>query len=209
MGVDKTVIVDDSNGPIYIGQNACVGAFTVLTGPLTIEDRVMIGSHCSIGVPAEHRYSPTNHDQNIRIGADSVIRERTVIQRGTVGGLGTVIGERAYIMGCCQISHDTILEDDVTMASMSVLGGHSYIMKGAYLGIHSCTHPWVVVGSYALLGMGGVAVAHLTPGKKHLGVPAKEVSMNSLGLERAEVSPEDFDKELMFFGDLCRGRLAR
>ena len=204
--IHKTVIVDDSKGPIYIGHNSCIGAFTILIGPLTIEDGVMIGTHCNIGAPAEHRNIPTNHDQNIRIGKDTVIRERTVIQRGILGGIGTNIGERAYVMGGCQISHDCTIEDDTTMASMAVLGGHCHLMKGAYMGIQSSAHPWVVIGSYALLGMGAVAVTSKAPGFKYVGVPARELIVNDVGIIKFDVSTSQWAEEDLRFSLLTKAR---
>ena len=102
------------------------------------------------------------------------------------------------------ISHDCIIEDDVQMSVRVTTSGHNHIMKGANLG-HGCIiHPWQIVGSYAMIGMGTVIPkkTRVEPGYIYVGNPAKKLKLNEIGLERQGITKDMLDIETNRYNEL-------
>jgi UDP-N-acetylglucosamine acyltransferase len=99
------------------------------------------------------------------------------------------------------LSHDSILEDDVTVSCNVLIGGETYVMKGANLALGSIIHQKQTVGSYAMLGMGAIATAsmEIMPGKIYVGNPAHFLKVNSVGLERNKITSDLLAKEFERF----------
>ena len=82
--------------------------------------------------------------------------------------------------------------------------GHNHIMKGANLG-HGCIiHPWQIVGSYAMIGMGTVIPkkTRVEPGYIYVGNPAKKLKLNEIGLERQGITKDMLDIETNRYNEL-------
>ena len=148
-----------------------------------------------IGGDAEHFREETIG--RIQIGNNNVIREFVNIHRPTSHSKLTLIGNNCYIMVHGHVSHDCIIEDDVQFSVRVTTSGHNHIMKGANLG-HGCTiHPFQIIGSYSLLGMGTVVPkkTRIEPGYVYVGNPAKRLKLNEIGLERSGVTKDMLDAE--------------
>jgi UDP-N-acetylglucosamine acyltransferase len=200
--VHPSAVIDESLGPVRISDDCEIHAHVVLRGPLILAPGVKVYPGAVIGYEAEvyppewsgeQRKIPTfqgipiEQTHIIEIGRETIIRENVVIQRtnDTVVYSQPTIGERCYLMEGCHIAHDCIVEDDVTIAPKVVLAGHCRVMWRAYLGIASSFHQRTVIGSVAMVGMGAVVVRDVEPGAKVIGVPARPIGANLLGLERA------------------------
>lgn len=180
--IHQTAII---TGDVIMGEGVQIGPYCVVTGPVKLGNFVVLHPGVIIGEPAE-AYDPKHilSEDRIEIGDHTVLRENVVVQRGLKDGAGTRIGPDCYIMHGTHVAHDVQLEDHVTCAPRVVLGGHTIVMCYAYLGIGAMTHQWVVVGSCAMLGMGAVATKHVGPGALVVGMPAKFLRMNTLGMQR-------------------------
>jgi UDP-N-acetylglucosamine acyltransferase len=170
------------------GKNVAVHKTAVLTGPLVLEDDVVVHAGAVIGGSAEtYDRDRCDSHQKMVIGAGTVIRENVVVQRGVKGGEGTRIGPRCLIMHGSHVAHDCRVHADVIMAPGVILGGHTVVMGGANLGIGAMVHQWAVIGPWSMVGMGAVLLHDVPPGATVVGSPAKVVGENTLGLERGEV----------------------
>lgn len=147
-----------------------------VVGEVDFGDGVVVYPGAVIGCPGEVYDDKGPTDTLLRIGANTIIREGVVVQRGINGP--TTIGAQCYIMHGTHVAHDCMVADRVTLSPYVVLGGHTVVHEGAVLGIHSATHQWVTIGALSMLGMGAMAVHDLPPGMKAVGVPARIIGPN-------------------------------
>jgi UDP-N-acetylglucosamine acyltransferase len=188
--IDSTVRII---GDVEIGDNNEILPYTVLIGPLAIGNRNYIGPHVTVGTPGQDTKNPNynSSDARIEIGSDNFIREYTAIQKPCYREI-TLIGDGCYLMQSVHIPHDAVVEDDVVITPMVVLGGLSRIMKGANLGISSSVHQYGVIGAYSIVAMGAPAVKNVRPFSRY--VPGKPISVNTYALNKFGF--ERFSKEI-------------
>lgn len=191
----ETVVVASTIGGlgVRIGTGNYFGPYMVISEGVVIGNENRFEGHSSIGSPAEHKsYLPT-HIGYVTIGDRNIIKEFVTVNRPTTDK--TVIGNGCYIMARAHVSHDTILENGVTLSDNVLLGGHSHVMAGATLGLGAIVHQYQVIGTYAMIGMGSVITKGLDvlPGRTYAGNPAKFLGRNTIGIARAGVSPEHLD----------------
>ncbi|MFP5520391.1 MAG: acyl-[acyl-carrier-protein]--UDP-N-acetylglucosamine O-acyltransferase [Bdellovibrionia bacterium] len=166
--VHSTVVIE---GNVEIGEGTRVGPFCYLKGDLIIGKNNNICANVIIGEGPEHRVKPDGVGKII-IGDNNVIRELTVIQRGT-GDAETRIGSNCYLMDHCHIAHDNIISDTVTIAPNTVLAGHVRIHEGATLGIGVAVHQFSTIGAYSMIGMGSIVTKDIFPFIVVSGMPAR------------------------------------
>ena len=177
-------------GPITIGKDTIIESYSYLKGPMKIGTNNNIGPNCIVGSDGEHR--TTQSVGEILIGNNNIIRDGTVIQRGT-GKRNTEIKNHCYIMANSHIAHDNFIADDVTLSTQVVFAGHTIVLKGATVGICSITHQFTTIGAYSMIGMGSVLTKDVPPFSLVFGSPAKFKGFNShqinkLGLQDLENS---------------------
>ena len=182
--IHHTAIVGEK---VIIGTGNTIEPYAVITGNVSIGDNNWIGPHVVIGAPPEHReHHPipfTNFKLGqITIGSRNVIHEHTSIQSPTDGI--TIVGSDCFIMHACHIAHDCVIEDGVTIAPTSVLGGRVYIQANATLGIGTVIHQRRIVGAFALTGMNSTITRNVNPFMIVQGSPAKVLRINGIGIER-------------------------
>lgn len=186
--IHQTAIVDSS---VVMGKNNFVGAFTIIGPDVEIGDGNRFESHCSVGSAPEHKqFFKSGEGKGVKIGSGNTFREFITINSGAFRR--TEIGNNCIMLRGSHHSHDSIMEDDVTLSCNVLIGGHGHIMKGANVGLGAITHQYQVIGSYCILGMGAIVPkgVDLLPGYKYVGNPARLLGRNDVGLERAGISEE-------------------
>ena len=165
-------------------------------------ERVQIGEGNTIfpgaviGTAPQHK--KTLAHGKVKIGNNNVIRENVVINSPTqLGGGLTEVRDNCYLMINSHVGHDTIIEDDVTLCNNVTPGGHVWIMKGAVLGFGVLIHQYQVIGSYSMVGMGTIipANAKITPGHIYYGNPVQQHGVNSVGMERNNITYKEMANE--------------
>lgn len=172
---------------LQIGKGNTIGPFCTIYPGVIIGDNNYFESYMAVGAPAEkHGYFLKDAGQGLRIGDSNIIKEFTTLHMGT--RRPTTIGSNCTICRSSHISHDTIIEDKVTV-TCSLIGGESYIMQGANLGLGCMLHQFSVVGSWAMVGMGSICTKKLEiiPGNIYVGNPARYLKLNTVGLTRNKV----------------------
>ncbi len=198
--IHPTAVIDDS---AVIGENNEIGPYCVIGPRVVIGDNNTLVAHVCIGTPAQHRGDVL--DGGVKIGNGNTFHEFSQVHRSTNLDLPTTVGNNCYLMKGAHVSHDCILEDDVTLCNDATLGGHTYIMRNTTLGFLTVVHQKQVVGSYVQTGMGTIFPKYMSiePGSVYAGNPAKRLKDNVIGLERAGVT--DLRSENERFQELRAG----
>ena len=177
------MIIDETHGSVTIGEGCEIADTAILTGPLTIGDRVYIGAYAVIGAPAQHRGSyPCSLDskhraEGVTIGDGACVREFVQVHQGILRP--TIVGGDSLLMAGAHIAHDSQLGRDVTMGSFSILGGFTIIDDEATFGQGVVTHPWIIIGERAMVGLNSSVVKDVDPFAKVAGSPARLLGSNT------------------------------
>jgi len=194
--VDPTAIISPG---VQLGTGNVVGPYAVITGRTVIGDGNWIAPHACIGTPAEWRGKPLPvawdgelGDGRVVIGDRNVIREFVTVNAGTEQA--TRVGDDCYLMARSHLGHDVIIEDGVTLATGAQLGGFSNVWSWAFLGLGCQVHQWGQIGPGAMVGMGAAAVHPVLPFRTVVGMPAKAIGINRVGLRRLGVADDVIDE---------------
>jgi UDP-N-acetylglucosamine acyltransferase len=189
---------------VKIGPGAVIGDNNFFSDGVIVTGRVEIGSgnhfghHVLMGALPEnsrHKFEFQEIDpveqaaHKVVIGNRNVIREFTSVNLPT--GAETRIENDVYIMQHCAVAHDVLLEDHVILSNHCSPGGHAKILKGANLGKGVQTHQRNVIGQYTMLGVGAVVIRNVLPAVTAVGNPAKMLTTNTVGLERAGFNADE------------------
>jgi len=83
------------------------------------------GPFCMVGFPPESRGYVFEECQAVTIGDNNHFAGHCTIDSGAV------IGDNLFMMKHAHVGHDCTVQDDVTLCTGSVLGGHVTVEKGA------------------------------------------------------------------------------
>ena len=146
-------------------------------------------SHFVIGIgdPATRasvskRYEFTDIEPAVLTHTSAVIGDRCMIGPGSVVGPGSVItcdtsiGAHTHIHANAIISHDSRLEDFVTVTPGVTLAGDVTIREMAWLGVGCTVNRGIQIGRSALVGAGAVVLADVSSDDVVAGVPARSLN---------------------------------
>lgn len=117
-----------------LGNNVCIGAFTIVHDNVIIGDDTTIGSHCEIGFP-----TPLAKNEPLVIGAASLIRSHSIFYEGSSFGEKLTTGHRVTVREktkagknfqigtLCDIQGDCVIGNYVRFHSNVHIGQHSHI----------------------------------------------------------------------------------
>jgi UDP-N-acetylglucosamine acyltransferase len=184
--IHSTAIIEDG---VNIGIDNHIGPYCIIKSGTTIGDNNRFESHCCIGSPAEHRDYMREKTMGcgVTIGNNNIFREYVTINRGTIRE--TQIGNNITMLRGSHLGHDCIVEDKVTLSCNVLIGGESYIMEGANMGLGAICHQYSILGAYSMIGMGGIVTksSSILPGEIYVGNPVKHLKRNKIGLERNNI----------------------
>lgn len=178
--VHPTVVIE---GDVKLGEGNQILPYTVLTGPLTIGDDNIIGPHTVLGSPGQDTRNPRYDSSRkpVVIGSHNIIREFTAVQKPCYEEL-TQLGDHVFLMQSVHIPHDAIIEDQVVVTPMVVLGGITRILRGANLGMGCSIHQYSVVGQYSIVATGAAVVKNVKPFSRY--IPGKPISVNDYAIKK-------------------------
>ncbi len=193
----KAVIGEGAEiGPFcVIGENVTVGARTrllshvIVNGYTTIGEESDIYPFCSIGAPSQDRKSHGERSFTT-IGSRTVLREFVSVHRATGKDEVTSVGDDTLLLAYVHIAHNCRIGNHVTMSSTAQLAGHVVIEDYATVGGQSGVHQFVRIGSHAMVGGISRITRDVPPYFLVSGNPAKPYGLNTVGLQRAEFTPE-------------------
>jgi len=209
MNVHPTAIIDPlakihpscKIGPYcVIGPQVQLGEGCHLVSHVTMEGPSKIGADngffpfSSIGLaPQDITYA--GEPTQLEIGDHNQIREFVTINRGTVKGGVTRVGNHNLIMAYTHVAHDCVVGDRVILANAATLGGHVTVEDWAVVGAMCPVHQYVRIGAHSYVGGGTTITKDVLPFSKT--VAARDThayGLNTLGLERRGFSKERIRK---------------
>lgn len=183
-------------GPFcVVGESVSVGARTrllshvIVNGHTTIGEETDIYPFCSIGAPSQDRKSHGERSYT-RIGSRTVLREFVSVHRATGADEITSVGDDTLLLAYVHIAHNCRIGNHVTMSSTAQLAGHVVIEDYATVGGQSGVHQFVRIGSHAMVGGISRITRDVPPYFLVSGNPAQPYGLNTVGLQRAEFTPE-------------------
>lgn len=172
--IHPTAIIDKT---VVLGDNNTIGPYAVITGNTIIGNGNYIGSHTAIGVPAtDTKQVDYGYDNpHLKIGDNNNIREFCVVEQPCYE-CKTQIGNNVFLMQGVHVSHDNILEDNVVITNLCVLGGIAKILEGADLGMGCTINQYSVIGQYSIVATGAPCMKNVKPFSRY--IPNKPISVN-------------------------------
>jgi UDP-N-acetylglucosamine acyltransferase len=182
---------DVAVGPFsIIGPNVIVGNGSRLGPRVTLHRNVRLGEAVTIGDGTILGGDPQDlkfrgEETWVEIGAETIIREYSTINRATAATFKTTVGARCFIMSYVHLAHDCHVGDDVVIANATQCAGHVTIHDRAVLSGLNAVHQFVTIGTYAFVGGGSRVNQDIPPYVKAVGNPMELYGLNSIGLQRA------------------------
>jgi UDP-N-acetylglucosamine acyltransferase len=183
-------------GPwVIVGPQVCIGDRCRIGPRARLQRNVRLAQEVSVGDgsilggdPQDLKYK--GEETWVEIGAGTIIREYSTINRGTTQSFRTSVGARCFIMSYVHLAHDCHLGDEVVIANGTQLAGHVTIQDRAVLSGLNAVHQFVTIGAYAFVGGGSRVNQDIPPYVKAVGNPMELYGLNSIGLQRAGFSGE-------------------
>lgn len=189
-----------------LGDNVCIGPFTIIEDYVRIGDGTVIDAHALIGIrtrigrnchihhgavvghaPQDLKYA--NEPTSLEIGDRTVVREYAALHRGTGEGGRTVIGSDCFLMGFTHVAHDCVIGDHIIMANAAMLAGHCVVEDWVIIGGLTPVHQFVQIGRHSMIGGGLRVPKDVPPYILAGGEPLVFEGLNSIGLRRRGFSP--------------------
>ena len=110
------------------------------------------------------------------IGPNAVIGEGSYIGAGAILTVNVTIGRFVTVNLHCQVAHEDVLADFVTLHPDVHLSGDVHLGTGVEVGTGAIAIPGVRIAEWATLGAGCVAVRSLAGGATYVGMPARALA---------------------------------
>ena len=197
--IDPSAILhpDVEVGPFcHIGPQVEMGCGTRLIGHVSIAGPTRIGEgnifypYCSIGQRSQDlKY--TSEPTYLEIGNNNSFREFCTVNRGTLPGTKTVIGNHGNFLAYSHIAHDCTVGDHVIFSNNGTIAGHVTVEDHVIIGGLSGVHQFCRLGAHSIVGGCTKIVQDVPPYMIADGNPAEVRGINQVGLERRGFVAED------------------
>ena len=221
--IHASAIIEDG---ATIGEDVCIGPFSIIGPKVRLERGVEIKSHVVITgdtvlgeetvvfpftvlgeIPQDLKFN--GEETSLRIGKRNRIRENVTINCGTQGGGGvTRIGDDGLYMAGCHVAHDAQLGDRVIIVNSAAIAGHVIIEDDVIIGGLSGVHQWVRVGRGAIIGALTKVAYDVLPYGLVQGSKGELDGLNLVGLKRRGVARADITAMRAAFQMLAQGEGA-
>jgi sugar O-acyltransferase (sialic acid O-acetyltransferase NeuD family) len=134
-----------------------------------------IREEISFRLPKETKYFTFIHptsillDSNIEIGYGSFIGAYSILTTDIK------LGNHSILNRSCQIGHDTIVGDFLSMMPGSIISGNVTVGDNLYMGTNSSIREKINICSDVTIGMNSAVVKDITKKGIYVGLPAKKI----------------------------------
>lgn len=190
--VDPAALIGEGTqiGPFcHIGPGVEMGEDNVLLGHVTIAGPTKIGAnnifypYGSIGQRSQDlKYA--GEPTYLEIGSHNSFREFCTVNRGTLPGTSTRIGNHGNFLAYSHVAHDCTVGDHVIFSNNGTIAGHVTVEEYAVIGGLSGVHQFCRIGRHAIIGGCTKIVQDVPPYMIADGNPAEIRGINQIGMER-------------------------
>jgi len=197
--IHPTAIVDPA---AEIASGARIGPYCVVGPQVVIADDTELQHHVTVMGPTKigtgnffFAYASIGQRTQdlkyageptfLEIGSGNTFREFCTVNRGTLPGTRTVIGNGGNFLAYSHIAHDCIVGNNVIFSNNGTLAGHVEVGDHAVIGGLTAIHQFCRVGRHAITGGCSKIVQDVPPFFIADGNPAEIRGINQVGLERA------------------------
>jgi UDP-N-acetylglucosamine acyltransferase len=172
-------------GPqVVIGEDTELQHHVTVMGPTKIGTGNFFFAYASIGQKTQDlKYD--GEPTYLEIGDGNTFREFCTVNRGTLPGTKTIVGNGGNFLAYSHIAHDCIVGNNVIFSNNGTLAGHVEVGDHAVIGGLTAIHQFCRVGRHAITGGCSKIVQDVPPFMIADGNPAEVRGINSIGLERA------------------------
>ena len=196
-------------GPhVRVGAATEIGPHCVVEGHTTIGRSNRILQFASIGAPPQDK-KYAGEPTKLIIGDNNTIREFTTFNTGTVTGIGeTRLGNDNWIMAYVHLAHDCVVGNHTIFANNASLAGHVTIGDWVILGGYSLVHQFCILGDYSMTAFAAGVHKDVPPYVMAAGYRAEPKGLNTEGMRRRGMSPEQIERVQHVYKVLYRQGLS-
>lgn len=166
-----------------IREHAIIRAGSVLGKGCVIDAHAVIG-----GLPQDLGFNPST-PSGVRLGDHVVIREGVTINRATVEGTFTEVGNHALFMANSHAGHDCVVGAHVILANNVMLAGKVSVGDHTFIGGGTGIHQFCRIGESAMVG-GLARVSQDVPSYTMTAERNDLIGLNLIGLKRRGLDRE-------------------
>lgn len=208
-----------------LGEDVEIGAYSIVGPQVTIGDRTRImpqvfldgrttfGADCTVfpfasigSLTQDLKYK--GGETFVQIGDKTTIREYVTINSGTADGEVTRVGSGCLVMAYCHVAHGSQVGNRVIMANGASLSGDGVIEDDATIGGMTGIHQFTRIGCFAMVGGMSRITQDVPPYMLVEGNPAEARGVNTIKLQRLNVSVEVQATLKKAYRILCREGLS-
>ncbi|MBT5867335.1 MAG: acyl-ACP--UDP-N-acetylglucosamine O-acyltransferase [Nitrospinaceae bacterium] len=178
-----------------IGPDVQIGEGTLIGQNVRIEAGTIIGKNCKVFHGASLGGEPQilnfkNVPAIVEIGDGTVIREYVTVHRSGFENGVTRVGKDCLLMAYSHLGHDCELGDHVVIVNSAELAGHVIVEDRAFISGLVGVHQFVRIGRHAMIGGLAGVNQDVLPFSTVEGNRARFLSVNAIGLKRANFKPD-------------------
>jgi UDP-N-acetylglucosamine acyltransferase len=175
---------------VVIGASSVLEPYVYVKRWTTLGDENEISAGTVLGTdPLDKAFS--GERSYLRIGHRNKIREHYTISRGTQPESETRIGDENYIMTSGHIAHNSVLGDNIVVASCALVAGGVEIENKAFISGGVVIHQYSKVGALAMVAGNARVNVDLPPYLLYSGFDIAAIGVNTVGLKRAGLCHEE------------------
>ena len=161
----------------------------MIDGYTTVGENTRIYPKAVIGLrPQDLKYH--GEKSYVRIGRNNTIREFATVNSSTGENTATVIGDDCLLMAYTHVAHNCRIGNEVIMANLASLSGHSIVEDKAMLSGLVGVHQFVNIGTMSITGGASKVNQDVPPYSLSDGNPCRVRDINSVGLKRHGIESE-------------------
>ena len=177
-----------------------IGTGTVIREHAVIRSGTILGKSCVVdahavigGLPQDLSFNPKT-PSGVRVGDSVTFREGVTINRATVEGAFTEIGDHCFLMANSHVGHDCQVSGHVILANAVLLAGKVSVGSHTFIGGGAAVHQYCRIGESAMIG-GLARVSQDMPPFCIMAERNELVGLNLIGLQRRGI-PRETIREL-------------
>jgi len=149
MSIHPTAIVEEG---VHLGAGCVIEAYAIIKRHSLLGDGVVVHPFAVIGGdPQFLKFDPATVS-GVRVGAGTIIREHSTINRSIHAGKYTTVGARCFLMANAHVGHDSSVGDDVVLGNNVLLAGHVEVAGNTFLGGAVGVHQFCRIGEGVIAG---------------------------------------------------------